>query len=120
ENIKLYLSSDIAAGERHVLCDRLLVDIEAKLCLAATGEALDGVQHQLRFRTYVNRFKITNVTGQRKNTKAHTLQARIEVGVKRDAEIYRMHRAAYLRLAGPEDWEKKFQVLEDDHLVGLG
>ncbi|KAI0037361.1 hypothetical protein FA95DRAFT_1507040 [Auriscalpium vulgare] len=120
ENIKLYLPSDIDDGQRHALCDPSLVDIESKLRLAATNEALDGVRHQLRFRTYVNKFKITNVTGQRKNTRARALQARIEVGVKRDAETYRMHRAAHLRLVGHGDWEKKLQVLDDSHLVGLG
>ncbi|KAI0038982.1 hypothetical protein FA95DRAFT_1585382 [Auriscalpium vulgare] len=120
ENIRLHLPSDVSASERHALCDRSLVDIESKLRLAAASDALDGVRHQLRFRTYVNRFKITNVTGQRKNTRARALQTRIEAGVKREAEAYRMHRAAYLRLVGPGDWEKKLQVLDDSHLVGLG
>ncbi|KAI0038157.1 hypothetical protein FA95DRAFT_1506027 [Auriscalpium vulgare] len=120
ENIKLYLPSDLSPRERERGCDPALVEMEAKLRHAGACQALDDVRHQLRFRTYVKRFKINNVVGQRKNTRARTFQSSIDHAVKRAAATYRLHRAAYMRLVGPGVWEKRLRELLDEHLVGLG
>ncbi|KAI0038297.1 hypothetical protein FA95DRAFT_1505888, partial [Auriscalpium vulgare] len=120
KHIKLYLPSDLSARERATRCDPSLAEIEAKLRYAGACQALDDVRHQLRFRTYVKRFKVNNVVGQRKNTRARTFQSRIDDAVKRAAATYRLHRAAYLRLVGPGAWENRLRELLDEHLVGLG
>ncbi|KAI0037647.1 hypothetical protein FA95DRAFT_1506726, partial [Auriscalpium vulgare] len=120
EQIKLYLPSDLSERERATACDPTLSDMEAKFRYAGACQALDDVRHQLRFRTYVKRFKINNVVGQRKNTRARAFQSRIDDAVNRAASTYRLHRAAYLRLVGPGTWEKRLRVLLDEHLVGLG
>ncbi|KAI0039084.1 hypothetical protein FA95DRAFT_1657962 [Auriscalpium vulgare] len=120
EHIKLYLPSDLSERERAAACDPTLSDMEAKFRYAGACQALDDVRHQLRFRTYVKRFKINNVVGQRKNTRARTFQSRIDDAVHRAAATYRLHRAAYLRLVGPGAWEKRLRELLDEHLVGLG
>ncbi|KAI0038301.1 hypothetical protein FA95DRAFT_1505875 [Auriscalpium vulgare] len=120
ERIKLYLPSDFTAAQRDELCSPTIVSMESKLRYAGMCDALEDVRHQLRFRTYVNTWKIKNVRGQRPNTRARDMQARIEDSVKRAAEAYRKHRAAYQGLSGDGDWQRRFQELKDEHLVGLG
>ncbi|KAI0038809.1 hypothetical protein FA95DRAFT_1505012 [Auriscalpium vulgare] len=120
ERIKLYLPSDFTAAQREELCLPALIATEAKLRHAGMSDALEDVRHQLRFRTYVNTWKVKNVRGQRPNTRARDMQARIEDSVKRAAETYRRHRAAYQGLSGNGAWQTRFQELKDEHLVGLG
>ncbi|KAI0037746.1 hypothetical protein FA95DRAFT_1506554 [Auriscalpium vulgare] len=120
EHIKLYLPSDLGERERATRCDPALAEVEAKLRYTGACQALDDVRHQLRFRTYVKQFKVNNVVGQRKNTRARTFQSWIDDAVKQVAATYRLHCAVYLRLVGPGVWEKRLQELLDEHLVGLG
>lgn len=120
ESIKLYLPSDLDIDDREAACSPALLDMETKLRFGGMSESLDELRHQLRFRTHMNKFKIKNITGQRPNTRARGIQARIEEAIKRAVETYRQHRAAYLRLVGPGEWEAKFRVLQDDDVRGLG
>lgn len=120
ELIKLYLPSHFSPDDRPGHCDPMLVTKEARLRLGALSEALDDVRHQLRFRTYMNKWKIKNVKGQRPNTRARSVQDRIEGSVKRAAETYRLHYKAYFQLVGEGAWQQQFRELKDDDLRGLG
>ncbi|KAI0056201.1 hypothetical protein BV25DRAFT_1921198 [Artomyces pyxidatus] len=120
ENIRLYLPSELPFKERLRFCDQDLINMEAKLREAQASDALDELRRQLRIRTYLNQFKIKNVTGQRPNTQARSLQSRIDVKVKAAAARYRRCRAAYLTLVGPGDWENRLRVLADEDVRGLG
>ncbi|KAI0055821.1 hypothetical protein BV25DRAFT_1921506 [Artomyces pyxidatus] len=120
ELIKLHLPSDLTIEERGEFCNAELVEVECRLRKAAMGEALDDVRHQLRFRTYMNKWKIRNVKGQRPNTRARATQARIEDSVKRAVETYRLNRKAYYSLLGEGDWQRKFRELKDEDVHGLG
>ncbi|KAI0061558.1 hypothetical protein BV25DRAFT_1916905 [Artomyces pyxidatus] len=120
EAYKLYLPSDFNADEKEEFCTPALIDMESKLRYAAMGETLDEVRHQLRFRTYMNKWKIRNVKGQRPNTRARAAQAKIEDGVKRAVEAYRLHRKLYHSLVGDGPWQQKFRELQDEDVRGLG
>ncbi|KAI0060333.1 hypothetical protein BV25DRAFT_1783282, partial [Artomyces pyxidatus] len=120
ELIKLYFPSDFPTDERHEFCEPTLSTMESKLRYAAMSEALDDLRHQLRFRTYMNNWKIKNVKGQRPNTRARGTQTSIEVCIKRAVETYRLHRKAYFSLVGDGPWQDKFRVLADQDIRGLG
>ncbi|KAI0054919.1 hypothetical protein BV25DRAFT_1787193, partial [Artomyces pyxidatus] len=120
ENIRLYLPSDLPCEDRLRFCDQDLINMEAKLRYAQASDALGKLCRQLRIRTYLNQFKIKNVTGQRPNTQARSLQSRVDVKVKTAAARYRRCRAAYLALVGPGDWEKSLRILADEDVRGLG
>ncbi|KAI0055067.1 hypothetical protein BV25DRAFT_1768888, partial [Artomyces pyxidatus] len=105
---------------RRDFCSPDLVDMESRLRKAAMGDALDNVRHQLRFRTYMNKWKIRNVKGQRPNTRARATQAKIEDAVKQAVETYRLNRKAYGALVPEGVWQDTYKDLWDEDLRGLG
>ncbi|KAI0056878.1 hypothetical protein BV25DRAFT_1920621 [Artomyces pyxidatus] len=120
EHIKLYLPSDFPTADRHEHCEPSMSAMEAKLRHAAMAQALNDLRYQLRFRTYMNKWKIKNIKGQRPNTRARSAQANIEGSVKRAAETYRLNYKAYKSLVGDGVWQDKFQELKNEDIRGLG
>ncbi|KAI0057942.1 hypothetical protein BV25DRAFT_1811627 [Artomyces pyxidatus] len=120
EKIKLYLPSDLPQDIRDRLCPPHYAAIEGQLRYAQASDALDELRRHLRIRTYLNNYKIKNVTGQVANTRARGLQSRVDQKVKAAAARYRRCRAAYTVLVGPGDWEARLQVLHDEDIRGLG
>ncbi|KAI0054472.1 hypothetical protein BV25DRAFT_1817015, partial [Artomyces pyxidatus] len=120
ETIRLYLPSDIPAEDRNRLCAADLQQMEARLRYAQACDALEELRRQLRIRTYLNQFKVKNITGQRPNTQARGVQARVDNKVKAAANRYRRCRAAHHKLVGGGTWENHLRVLQDEDIRGLG
>lgn len=119
ERVFLHMPSGLSPAERATSCSNSLCEIEAELRYAHASDALDDLRHHLRLRTFTNKFKVKNVTGQRPNTRARTLQKQIDTKVRAGAAKYRRSRLAYLNLVGPGDWEITLRVLEDRDIRAL-
>lgn len=114
EDAPLFLPSDVVAAGllTPMICDSRLVSTEEALREAHAYELLDELRQQLRARTFANKFKIKNITGQRANTRARDWQKTIDNKAIACKHAYRHARAALLALRGPGDWENVLRVLE--------
>jgi hypothetical protein len=74
EDSILFMPSELSAATRRQVCSPGLSDIEDRIRFAKAHDALD----HLRNRTFTNKFKIQNVTGQKGNTCAREVQHRID------------------------------------------
>lgn len=119
EDVPLLLPSSIGPDVRERTCSAALFDIESQLRLAQTSDALEDLRYNLRLRSFTNRFKIKNITGQRPNTQARDIQKQIDDKVRVAAAKYGRARQAYLNLAGPGDWERTYRILEQKDIRGL-
>lgn len=86
---------------------------------AQLSDSLEELRSQLRMRTFTNRYKIKNVTGQRVNTSTQALLNQIGDKVRASSVRYQRARAAHLDLAGPGGWEKEFRLLAEKDVRGL-
>ncbi|KAI0054865.1 hypothetical protein BV25DRAFT_1922298 [Artomyces pyxidatus] len=120
EKFNLVFPSSLDTAARSRVCSPSIGDVEASLRYAEACEALDKIRHNLRLKTYFNRFKTAQVTGQRQQTRARTFQDRVDGKLRLLATRYRVARGAYLRLKGPGVWETTLQVLADEDIRGLG
>lgn len=111
DEISLHLPSSVAVVSRDRIALPQLFEAEAELRYAQAWDALDELRRHLRTRTCTNRFKIKNITGQRANTRARTMQKGIDDRVKLAAAKYRHAREAYLALKGPGEWESTLRIL---------
>lgn len=119
EDAKLFMPSELDATQRDEYCREGVVDTENRLRYAEAFESLEDLRRHLRTRTYMNRFKIKNVTGQKDNTRARDKQSTIDASVKSSELRYRRARKAVRTLRGPGDWEKVLQVLQPSDVRGL-
>lgn len=119
ESIQLFMPSNIEQAERDQYCDVELIEMECKIRYASAVDALQDLRRQLHFRVYMNQLKIKNVTGQRPNTRARSMQKSIEGRVREAADRYRRARKAYVALAGTAA-DSKLRELKPEHVVGLG
>ncbi len=115
EDIPLYLPSVVAAAGllSPIICDPRLVKTEDVLREAQCYEFLDDLRRQLRARTFANRIKIKNITGQRANTRARGWQKTIDNKAIAAKHAYRQARASLLALRGPGEWETVLRVLDE-------
>ena len=65
EDAILFMPSDLSDNLRRQHCAPGLASVEDRLRYAEAYESLDHLRHHLRNRTFTNRFKIKNVTGQK-------------------------------------------------------
>lgn len=86
EDIKLFVPSDLSKTEIHRYCPHSLASLEDHICFAEASDSLEDLCHHLRTRSFTNKFKIANVTGQIHNTQAREVQHRINDRV-RTAEL---------------------------------
>lgn len=114
EDIPLFMPSDLAAAVRSLICDAKLIAVEDELREAQTSESLDDLRRALRARTFANKFKIKNVTGQRANTRAHEWQKTIDNQALTSKYRYRRARKALLALRGHGAWEATLKELKDE------
>ncbi|KII83256.1 hypothetical protein PLICRDRAFT_119572 [Plicaturopsis crispa FD-325 SS-3] len=119
ENVDIHMPSSLDDAPRTAACAAGLADIEERLRFAESIETLEELRRHLRTRTYMNRFKIKNVTGVRANTRARVSQGSVDEQTFQCKIRYQQSRAAYLRLHGPGPWEKELQVLKDEDVRGL-
>jgi len=68
ENTKLYMPSELSALDRRKFCPNGLASIEDHIQFAKASDSLEDLQHHLRTWSFTNKFKIANITGQKKNT----------------------------------------------------
>lgn len=115
EDIPLYLPSDSwVQAYRANVCDDNLIRIEDRLRDAQASEGLQELRRHLRTRTFVNRYKIKNLVGQRDNGIGRQWLATIDRRAMAAANKYRRARTALLHLRGPGEWEKTLRELRDD------
>ena len=119
EDTILFMPSELSAATRRRVCSPGLGDIEDQIRFAEAHDALDHLRHHLRNRTFTNKFKIQNVTGQKGNTRAREVQHRIDDRVKAAQVQYCRARTAVMNLRGPGNWENTLQVLNPSDVRAL-
>jgi hypothetical protein len=113
------MPSDLSVTNRRKYCPDRLATIEDRLRHAEASDSLEDLRHHLRTRSFTNRFKIANVTGQIHNTRAQESQHCID-DKGRVAELrYRRAREALLKLRGKGSWEDSLKVLEQSDVRAL-
>ena len=112
EDCILHLPSDLSEVDRRRYCPGDLTEMENRLRFAVTSDALESLRHHLRTRSAINRFKVANVTGQVRNTRARETQSRIDDKVQSAALQYRRSRNALVKLRDHGPWEDILRVLE--------
>lgn len=119
ESIRLYLPSELSSEDRNRVCAVAVCEVEARIRHADTSEALDDLRRCLRTRTYLNKWRIKNISGQHKNTRARALQHGVDVKVHSAKTRYRHSRKALLALNGHGSWEQTLKELKDDDVRAL-
>jgi len=106
ESLTLFMPSDVDGSICHRVCVDGLINIETRIRRADASDALEELRRQLRTCTFLNRWKVNNVTGQRPNTRARGLQHANDLRVHAAKMRYRRSRECLLALLGSGDWEK--------------
>ena len=119
EDCKLYMPSDLSASDRCKYCPNGLSAMEDRLRHAEASDSLESLRHHLRTRSFTNRFKVANITGQIHNTRARETQGSIDDKVRVAASQYRRARGALLKLRGNGPWEETLKVLEQSDVRAL-
>lgn len=119
ECIRLHLPSELSSSDRDHACADGIADIEARVRYADASEALDDLRRYLRTRTFLNKWRIKNVSGQHRSTRARGLQHSVDTKVQSAKTRYRHSRNAYLVLKGHGDWEQTLKVLMDEDVRAL-
>lgn len=119
EDVKLYLPSELSATDRRRFCTGDLAKDEDRVCYAEACDSLENLRHHLRTRSFTNKFKIANVTGQIRNMRARQMQSRIDEKVRLAELQYRRAREALMCLRGPGDWEERLRPLEKSDVRAL-
>lgn len=120
EDFPLFMPSGLST-KAHVrlFCPNDLAGMEDRLRFAETSDTLECLRHHLRTRSFANIFKVANVTGQIRNTRAREQQHRIDDKVRAAALKYRRARAALKHLRGSGVWEQVLQVLNNQDIRAL-
>lgn len=119
EDWKLYMPSELSAQDRRKHCPAGLAATEDRLRHAEATDSLESLRHHLRTRSFTNHFKIANVTGQIRNTRARETQHQIDDKVRAAELRYRRARGALLMLRGSGLWEESLRVLEQSDVRAL-
>lgn len=124
EKIILYLPSTLPDDIRVRVTTTDTVDTELALREAEAFDALDGLRNRLRSRTFMNAYKIKNITGQNPNTKARELQARVDARVHLLKVRYRRARQCVRNLVGEarwyaETWSERMKELKEEDVRGV-
>lgn len=119
EDCKLYMPSELSDSNRRKYCPAGLASMEDRLRYAEASDSLEDPRHHLRTRSFTNRFKIANVTGQIHNTRVRETQHRIDNKVRVAESKYKRARSALLKLRGKGTWEDTLQVLEQSDVRAL-
>ena len=119
ECIRLHLPSELSSSDRDRACAEGIADIEARVRHADASEALDDLRRYLRTRTFLNKWRVKNVSGQHRSTRARGLQHSVDAKVHSAKTRYCHSRNAHLVLKGHGDWEQVLQVLMDEDVRAL-
>ena len=119
ENTNLFMPSELSASDRRKFCPNGLASAEDRIRFGEALDSLEDLRHHLRTRSFTNKFKIANVTGQINNTRAREVQHRIDDKVRASELQYRRAREALKALRGAGDWEDTLKVLEKSDVRAL-
>lgn len=121
EGYILYLPSELNSSDRRKFCPNGLAELEDRVRYAEACDALETLRHHLRTRSFANKFKVANITGQVNNTRARETQARIDDKVRFSAVQYRRARAALvvLRAGKNAEWQEKLAPLQQSDVRAL-
>lgn len=119
EDSILWLPSDLSIRDRRRYCSGSLAEMEDRLRFAEATDTLESLRHHLRTRSFANRFKIANVTGQVHNTRAREHQHHIDDNVRAAELQYCRARKALLELRGNGDWENALKILHHSDVRAL-
>lgn len=119
EGVRLHFPSELPSADRDRACANGFADIEARVRHADASEALDDLRRNLRTRTYLNKWRGKNVSGQNRGTRARAVQHRIDVKVHAAKTRYRHSHKALYALQGSGPWELILQVLRDEDVRAL-
>lgn len=112
KDIRLFMPSELSKPDHCKYCPNGLSDLEDRIHYAEASDALEDLRHHLRTRSFTNKFKIKNITGQIKNTRAQEVQHRINDKVRTCELKYWRACDAVKKLHGSGDWEQVLQVLD--------
>lgn len=118
EDIELWLPSRVEGSARRRICREGLPKIEERLRTVQLEDALEGIRHILKIKARLVAFKNKNIRGQREGTRSRTIIDRVHQKARSAAEKYRAARLGKLKLSGPGDWERTYQVLLDKDIRG--
>lgn len=119
ESVQLWMPSELPIEDRRRACAEGLADVEARVREATAFDSLDDLRRNLFTRTYVNKWRGKNVSGQRRSTRARTLQHNVDMKVHEAKTRYRASRHALLALRGGGIWENALKELRDDDVRAL-
>ncbi|EIM90992.1 uncharacterized protein STEHIDRAFT_44851, partial [Stereum hirsutum FP-91666 SS1] len=124
ETTPLHLPSSLPPNVRAATCSSYLIEAEQQLREAEAFDALESLRNQLRTRTFMSRYKISNITGQRTNTRAQEILTRVEGRLHLVKLRYRRARTAVMSLLGEQRWMEngmgaKLRELKDEDVRGL-
>jgi len=113
------MPSELSPSDRRKFCPNGLSLLEDRIRFAEASDSLEDLRHHLRTRSFTNKFKIANVTGQVNNTRAREVQHRIDDKVRTAELQYQRARDALMRLRGGGDWENSLKVLQKSDVRAL-
>jgi hypothetical protein len=114
ETAPLHLPSDLELDSSGM--SLLLQHAESELRFAQAMEALAALRRSLCTAAHFTHYKNSQVNSQHSNTRARTLQARLDAKTRLHADCYRRARRAYIRLNGPDVQEDVLQDLRHEHV----
>ncbi|KAG5222177.1 CxC2 domain-containing protein [Salix suchowensis] len=115
ETTTIWVPSQLDDVDREDIRD--LAAKEELLREAACHDALEKIRSLQRAKSHLVSFKRRNIRGQTKTTRARGSLDSVDVKIELNAERYRDHREALLRLRGPGDWTKSLRELRSADLV---
>ncbi|TRM61685.1 hypothetical protein BD626DRAFT_405012 [Schizophyllum amplum] len=98
ERLPIMMPSRISQDERLAVCMEGLPDKELLLRKAGARDCLQLLRKKLHAKQYYIEFRNKSLTGQKANTRAHTMLATLQERIDYDAEAYRAARQAILSL----------------------
>ncbi|KIL68676.1 hypothetical protein M378DRAFT_184632 [Amanita muscaria Koide BX008] len=122
ELISLYLPSSLPTHLRQLPEMLSVVEKECRLRVAQADDALADIRRQCRITSGLWQFKCLNVsrTGNKPNTRMHTLFNRFNLRTQRCAQRYRAAWKALLALDPDGSWRTRLQELRDADIRGPG
>jgi hypothetical protein len=113
------LPSDLTDTQRATACPSELISIETSLRHAYALEALESMLDNLRTKMSLQGYKKKNVRGVAQATRANSTMSGLQKSVLEDADEYRAHRAALLKLRGKGEWESELRELHSSDIRGM-
>lgn len=121
EDVTLWMPSQLDDVSRvNGGCYLGLADMESKLRKAQCLDCLDSIRMILRGRASMIKFRTTNLTGQKQNTRFNVAMDRLQAKMKALMVKYNAARQALVGLDPGGEWESQLQVLRAGDLRMVG